>query len=109
MRLDARRAAAAAMVLVAVAACPAIGGAQQLVPPPEIPETVRPGWTLTPSFSVAPLWDSNVALNSEEQGELEDQVLAVGSGLLSEYRGRRGELALEYRGVYEFYRRYPGV
>jgi hypothetical protein len=107
--LPARHAAAAALVFVAVVACrPPIAGAQQLVPPPEIPETVRPGWTLTPSFSVAPLWDSNVALNSEEQGELEDQVLAVGSGLLSEYRGRRGQLALEYRGVYEFYRRYSG-
>jgi hypothetical protein len=80
---------------------------QQLAAPPEVTEPVSPGWTITPSFSVAPLWDSNVALTSDEAGELEDQVLVVGSGLRSNYRGRYGQFMLEYRGTYEFYRQYP--
>lgn len=84
----------------------AFAGAQQLAPPPEIPTTLRPGWTVTPSFSVAPVWDSNVALTSEAQGQLQDESITVGSGLTSQYRGRRGQLELEYLGSYDFYRRY---
>jgi len=81
--------------------------AQQLVAPPEVAQQERPGWTVTPSFSVAPLWDSNVALTSDEQGELADQVLIVGSGLRSNYRGRYGQFLMDYLGSYEFYRQYP--
>jgi hypothetical protein len=80
---------------------------QQLVTPPETAAPVRPGWTLTPSAFVAPVWDSNVALTTEAVGELEDQVLTVGSGLQSNYRGRSGQFLLEYAGTYDFYRQYP--
>jgi hypothetical protein len=85
---------------------PAAAVAQQLVPPPEVPTTLRPGWTLTPSLTVAPVWDSNVALTSEAQGALGDSLVTVGSGLESRYRGRRGQFTLEYRGSYDFYRRF---
>jgi hypothetical protein len=96
----------AALLTLALALAPGQARAQQLGAPPEVTAPMRAGWTLTPSFSVAPLWDSNVALTSDEQGELEDQVLIVGSGLRSNYRSRRGQFILEYLGTYEFYRRY---
>lgn len=96
--------------LLTLLTCTGLAGgsasAQQLVPPPELPTSVRPGWTLTPSFTVAPLWDSNVALTSDAQGQLEDGLISVGSGLQSQYRARRGQFTLDYRGTYDFYRRY---
>jgi hypothetical protein len=102
-----RLARAAVLSSIVGLGVPPLAWAQQLEPPPELPSPVRAGWTVTPSVSVAPVWDSNVALTSEAQGTLEDQLISVGSGLLSQYRGRRGQFLLEYRGTYDFYRQYP--
>lgn len=93
----------AAMVLVATCGT---ASAQQLVPPPEAPPAVAPGWTFTPSIGVASSWDDNVALTSPQQGELSDQVTTAFSSFSSQYRGRRGDFLLEYRGLYDFYRQY---
>jgi hypothetical protein len=67
---------------------------------------VAPGWTLVPSVGAASSWDNNVALTSPQRGELKDQVTTAFSSLSTQYRGRRGDFLLEYRGMYDFYRRY---
>jgi hypothetical protein len=99
-----RRRVAAAFAALILA--PGVARAQQLVPPPEPPPLVGPGWTLTPSVGAAASWDDNVALTSPQQGELEDQVTTALTSLTSQYRGRKGEFLLEYRGMYDFYNRY---
>jgi hypothetical protein len=96
----------AVALVAALVLTPDAALAQQLVPPPEPPPLVAPGWTITPSVGAASSWDDNVALTSPEQGELADQVTTALTSLASQYRGRRGEFLLEYRGRYDFYRRY---
>ena len=96
-----------AVVAAAVIACAgSMASAQQMVPPPQPPPVVAPGWTLVPSVGAASSWDNNVALTSPQRGELKDQVTTAFSSLSTQYRGRRGDFLLEYRGMYDFYRRY---
>jgi hypothetical protein len=95
-----------AAALVALILAPYGAVAQQLVPPPEPPPLVGPGWTITPSVGAAASWDDNVALTSPQQGVLQDQVTTALTSLTSQYRGRKGEFLLEYRGMYDFYNTY---
>jgi hypothetical protein len=94
------------VALVALVFGPGTTVAQQLVPPPEPPPVVAPGWTITPSVGAAASWDDNVALTSPQQGELSDQVTTALTSLTSQYRGRTNDFLVEYRGSYDFYRRY---
>jgi hypothetical protein len=95
-------------LVAALAGCAVAGvaSAQTLAPPQELPPSAAPGWTVTPSIGVAALWDDNLAVVSEGQQPLNDQVTSVTPSFVSRYRGRRGDVLLEYRGAFDFYRRY---
>jgi hypothetical protein len=81
---------------------PAAATAQSSITASVETQTLPPesGWTITPWFDVANLWDSNVLFENRGDGIVGEAMSVARPGVALDYHGRRTDVGVRYHGAF---------